>query len=524
MAALPPLRPDVGFCFQTETKGSPPRRWYVNMCSHRAVEMPVAYSGVPVSREHILKHGLSCLQIPFDMGTFRKLKERAEGAKRTTFCIDAVFHPFIIQLFMEDAFCNTMEKFRPYVIGLVLKRIEDSVGVKLPQQNVKLVKSQRYKDWEEEGVPREFAELPGAKDCFDDELPEALRPPSSQEEKADDGPLIQDMSEKKKPALKKGFLNKGNTDLYGPNGSGEGVLPENAGDPMGYLPKKLRQSCKIIDTASPEYQEQEKQRRNAEERNGQKQEFHDMLTKDLGKWAKKSNDLWQADLPEGTEQPAPCKYDVDYSRFDKLDDVEDAQENAVETRDWYYDEHGQRQSISKKAAPSAPAPDADTQLKKGFLDSAKKALYPKGSEQKAPLNEEQLMKEFMKEPELMKELGGLFGETGAAEPGKPREREALSKPAVAKVPDSRAPAFTLSEVSDGLQLVVSVPALGSMEGVELDVTERRASLAFPAGTDLKPLQVELPSSVVPNAVRAKFSRKTHQITVSLPVMLPAKAG
>lgn len=38
---------------------------------------------------------------------------------------DVVFNPLMVQLFVDDAFCNAMESFRPWVIGLTLKRIED---------------------------------------------------------------------------------------------------------------------------------------------------------------------------------------------------------------------------------------------------------------------------------------------------------------------------------------------------------------------------------------------------------------
>ncbi|EEQ98387.1 hypothetical protein Pmar_PMAR013736 [Perkinsus marinus ATCC 50983] len=55
---------------------------------------------------------------------------------------------------------------------------------------------------------------------------------------------------KARGALKPGFLKNTKGAIYGERGSTEGVLPENAGDPMGWLPKKLRQSCKIVDTAS----------------------------------------------------------------------------------------------------------------------------------------------------------------------------------------------------------------------------------------------------------------------------------
>jgi len=71
-----------------------------------------------------------------------------------------------------------------------------------------------------------------------------------------------------------------------------------------------------------------------------------------------------------------------------------------------------------------------------------------------------------------------------------------------------------------MQLVVSVPGLPSMQGVSLDVTEREASLAFPGGVGLRPLKVALTTAVVPTAARAKFSKKTQQITITLPVAVP----
>jgi len=86
-----------------------------------------------------------------------------------------------------------------------------------------------------------------------------------------------------------------------------------------------------------------------------------------------------------------------------------------------------------------------------------------------------------------------------------------------KVPDRKAPEFELNQVPEGLSLAVSVPGLTSMQGVSLDVTEREVSLEFPPSVNLKPLKVELAESVIPTGARAKFSRKTKQISISLPV-------
>jgi len=101
------------------------------------------------------------------------------------------------------------------------------------------------------------------------------------------------------------------------------------------------------------------------------------------------------------------------------------------------------------------------------------------------------------------------------------------KPSVAKAHELKVAEFTLErDDNEGLlQLAVSVPGLDSMKGVELDVTDSLASIVFPSSVKLKPLKVELPASVVPSSVKAKFSKKTSQITVKLPLLLKvAKAG
>jgi hypothetical protein len=86
----------------------------------------------------------------------------------------------------------------------------------------------------------------------------------------------------------------------------------------------------------------------------------------------------------------------------------------------------------------------------------------------------------------------------------------------AKTPALKAVDFNLNETSGGLQLVVSVPDLRSMEGVDLDVIERKVSLDFPTNLGYRPLHVELPVAVAPTAVRAKFSKKSRELTVTLP--------
>jgi len=549
------IRVNAGFCIQTDSLGTPAGRWYLNMCRHKMVEMPVAYSGRPVSREYILSHGIGSMSVPFDMGSFRKLKARADGAKHTAYAVDIVFNPFIIQMFMDDEFNATMTEYRPFIINLALQRIESSIGVKLATNKVKLVKQFVYKDGEGNSgqTPKEFTELPDELETVE-EVPTS-RKPTPPEEPVES--LIQDVTpgRRKKPAMKKGFLNNASTSLYPPEGSKEGVVPENAGDPMGYLPKGLRKNCKIVDTNAPEYQKGEEQRKSAENQNKAASEFNDMLKQDLSHWSKDQS-LWdQEDRPEGKDTPVMQKYETDYSRFDKLDVDEDKPQ--VESRDWYSDANGKVHSLAPAKTGKTEATDLSREqyvekaassstgsgptMKKGFLDSAKNPLYPKGSEQRAPTDEAPaaLLESMGKDPELMKSFENLMskdskdlGDEDALikQFGKlmsDSQQQTQAPTAAAKLPTRKAPDFTLDPIdAEGLlQLVVAVPGLESMQGVDLDVTETCASIAFPSSVGLAPLKVDLPKAVIPTGVKAKFSKKTRQLIVKLPLFLQvAKAG
>lgn len=224
---------------------------------------------------------------------------------------------------------------------------------------------------------------------------------------------------------------------------------------------------------------------------------------------------------------------MDYSRFDKIEDVaEDAP--VVEDRDWYIDEKGVRRSrAADRGGSAAVAAElagaaSDPAIKKGFLDNAKTALYPKGSEQRAPPSDEDLFKNFGSCWHLS--MDGTPHHLQAEQEGLPPQARApeVKKATInAKVLDRATPGFTLeTDDNEGLlQLTVSTPGLESMQAVDLDVTERSVALSFPSSACLKPLKVELPAAVVPTGVKAKFSKKTRQLTVKMPLVLQvAKAG
>lgn len=515
------------------------------MTTHRMVGMPIAPSGKPVSREQLIQHGMALCQVPLDVGSFRKLKERSDGAKQNSFAIDVVFNPFVVKLFMDDDFCNASETFRPWLTNVAFNNIEKNLGVKLARNEVKLVKNCRYKDGQgaDGRIPRDFVDV-----VEDDEPPEADRPPEVSPE-----PLIEEVAApggRKKPAVKKGFFNnsKGAT-LYPPEGSKEGVVHEDAGNPMGWMPKGLRNKAKIVDCNSPEYQEQEKKKKAAEQHNKQVSEFRDMMDKDLGGVARRQQmQKYDDDMPDG-ETAASQKYNVDYSRFTKIAEAEADEE--PEQRDWYVDSDGNRKEYPSKMAssggyPVSPGdagagPPKKTELKKGFFDDAKGSLY--GSEGSAQGSIPKSMEELLKaeagkggQSDMLKEMSKMIGEstddpvqqaelqrnleqlmnyqkekTGAT------DKQDASRKTKTKAAELPVPEHSVATAEDGTSLILTVetPSLQSMEGVSLDVAEKSVSLVFPLALKMGTLKTTLPEAVLPTKAKAKFSKKNHRITVTM---------
>merc|ERR1719498_1989349 len=121
----------------------------------------------------------------------------------------------------------------------------------------------------------------------------------------------------------------------------------------------------------------------------------------------------------------------------------------------------------------------------------------------------------------MKREGGLPKELmemlGSAGDGNTSDRWSDDAPDCESSIVKKVPVFRLDREDGALKLVVEVPGLTSMKGVDLDVAERHASLTFPPDSGLEPLRAELPETVVPTAARAKFSKKTKSLAVTLPL-------
>jgi HSP20 family molecular chaperone IbpA len=75
------------------------------------------------------------------------------------------------------------------------------------------------------------------------------------------------------------------------------------------------------------------------------------------------------------------------------------------------------------------------------------------------------------------------------------------------------PQYTIADQADRLVLKATLPELGNMENVVLDGTQDHFSLhAAPHYS----LELDLPCSINEDAVQAKFSRKSHVLTVTMP--------
>lgn len=118
-------------------------------------------------------------------------------------------------------------------------------------------------------------------------------------------------------------------------------------------------------------------------------------------------------------------------------------------------------------------------------------------------------------------LEGLAGAGGLSSDGGLRRESGVDAPDSAHCAAAKQPVHRIETEEGALRLIVEVPGLTSMKDVGLDVSERLASLSFPSETALEALRAELPANVVPTAARAKFSKKTKTLTVTMPLAAAA---
>jgi hypothetical protein len=551
-------RPRVGFAIKTPCKvQGASASLYLNFTHHPGITMPTDKRGRPVSEDQ-LHRGVGFLQIPIDVGTWRKVP--ASETDKLEYICDVVFHEVLIKKLMHDEYCRANQEFRPHLFELAMKTIETSLPSLQIERTVKLVKKCRYVHAVRSSggydTAEKFKELKGAAYADD---PKPAPAPAPEPEPA---PLIEEKPRgKKSSVVKKGFFNNPKAkSLYGEEGSGEGVLPENAGDPLGYIPKSLRNKCKIVDSNNPQYQQQEAAQ---SESMKQKAEF-DKMFGDLGSSFELPSVLDEEVFLKGDDDGV-ARYSNDYSRFDKLDDVEDVKKPAVEERDFYYDEKGNIVKLgSTPPAPSTPAPVPQTpqagypKSQSGPVDSteerARKAEEARNLLEKLGmgamaangdvgnmdpakfmegLDLTDTEKNFLTEmepymDEAMKGMNLTPGNKQSAPAVRPdapevkkgflleqmeKSKAAAQKQETTAGSDSRAaPQYTIACNPD-VRVVVSMPLITSIKNVDLDVAARSLRIASPEYL----LECDLPAKVDPTNTKASFKKASRELVLTIPL-------
>jgi hypothetical protein len=548
-------RPRAGFAIKTPCKVQGANATlYLNFCHHPGITMPTDKRGRPVAEDQ-LHRGVGFLLIPIDVGTWRKVP--ASETDKLEYICDVVFCEILIKRLMHDEYCKANQEFRPHLFELAMKTIEASLPSVQIERTVKLVKKCRYVHAMRTSggydTPEKFQELKGAA-YADDPKPA----PQAEPEPAPE-PLIQEKPKGKKgTAVKKGFFNSAKAKPLYPEGSGEGVLPENAGDPLGYIPKSLRQKCKIVDSNNPQYQ-QAAQPTPAQK---QQEEFKKMFG-DLGSSFERPSVFGEDSLLKDDDDGV-AKYSNDYSRFDKMDDVEEVKGPTIPERDFYYDEKGNVIKLdgSTPAAPpkqasvpqtaSAGYPEFQPPFPPSAPDSeerAKKAMEANDLLQKLAKATNNGDMENIDTEKVLQELGGLSDaekqflaemepqmdealrtvpkqqKSPSPRPDAPEVKKGFlleqmekSKAAGKKTEssagsDSRAaPQYTIACNPD-VRVVVSMPLITSIKNVDLDVAARSLRIASPEYL----LECELPCRVDPAQSKASFKKASRELVLTIPL-------
>lgn len=221
--------------------------YVVNVCGHDSVGLPLARSMNTVDDNYIEHHGVDNLIIPISVS---EPKPTSEGD--CAFCVDVVVHTVLIKKCTpkHHLFQHLTEK----LVTLSVEWVQSECGVQLLRGSCIIFGNPFYfsdvKDDKQsiEQVVKMAAELLKREDqnCASKaeaspQLPDALN--LKKDVKESKKPLVQEVIAS--PGIRKGFLN-GNVQLYGPEGSSEGV--GKVADPLAHIPESLRSKCKIVDT------------------------------------------------------------------------------------------------------------------------------------------------------------------------------------------------------------------------------------------------------------------------------------
>ena len=87
-----PVAPIAGFCIKLTTRAN--ELYFVNVCSHNAVDRPIDAKDEPVSDAHIDARGVDNLRVPLLTGPLRTIALGEGDAE--AYVMDVVFNPCVV--------------------------------------------------------------------------------------------------------------------------------------------------------------------------------------------------------------------------------------------------------------------------------------------------------------------------------------------------------------------------------------------------------------------------------------------
>eukprot|EP00658_Telonema_sp_P-2_P073013 TRINITY_DN6207_c0_g2_i2.p1 TRINITY_DN6207_c0_g2~~TRINITY_DN6207_c0_g2_i2.p1 ORF type:complete len:501 (+),score=167.25 TRINITY_DN6207_c0_g2_i2:147-1649(+) len=482
---LQDLNPTAGFVIKARAR-SDQSKVFINVVAHEMVDMPLAANDKPVKESHLDEKGLESLRVPQFAGHARE----DELARY----IDVVFHPCVVKRATEGPL---VKYFQQRLMLLSVPFVEQETGVLLDHRTVKPLQNVKYKSgggvnrrtpWpipvESGGVtdaPKQKMNATRVDSAYHDLMGMSAQPERIH---VHQGKL---QGVPKRSVVKKGFLNssklkKQGTGMYGENGSGEGILPEGAGDPMGWMPKKLRGMCNVVDTSKQSEADQHK------------------AMADYATYGNKASAV--KELPQRVTE----------EEFNQMSD---------EQKKLYLPEQQQDQLNSKKS-PGAAALDAAAKISEGvdFNDPSMGDAIASFAEMMG----EGAFGDPSNAGSLVDSLMGLQADADeAAEERKATRQQANPKPmaAVGGVKDEElddisltdeieVPVHSIEVLEDCVVVRVEMDGVGSMGSVDLEVGDDFVEVLVP---DMYSLNAELPVAIDVDTVKASFDKQQRVLTV-----------
>ena len=257
--------PTPGF---VATLRTPQALTHLNLTQHSALGPPIHPSGEPATPEHMDARGIDNLRVPILVGTPRSV----DTPRGEALVLDLVFAPILLERALRrhefddtSAAAVTTRAIRLRLVELAIAHAEEELGYKLPRDYT---------------LPR--GRLPGGANYKGGLADDGLRPvpmaalrqliaqveANARREALEAAPgpwrsnhaalarevRLAEPTKVSAPSagvLKRGFLNGAKAELY-PDGSSEGMHPEGAGDPLGWMPKGLRDRVHMVDQSQAE--------------------------------------------------------------------------------------------------------------------------------------------------------------------------------------------------------------------------------------------------------------------------------